>query len=102
MDYNDKDYKAMVDKVAQARRDAYAACPRDSNDHLEAALFFAMLEAAMGWQQPAEAKPEPEPASEPEFHVDPAQFVTESEDLHSSIDEEPELGLSEENHERND
>jgi hypothetical protein len=39
--------KELVDKVAQAWRDAYATGPRDSNEHLEASKFLAMLNAVV-------------------------------------------------------
>jgi hypothetical protein len=41
------DKKDVVDKVAQAWRDAYATAPRDTNEHLEAAKFLAMLSAVV-------------------------------------------------------
>jgi hypothetical protein len=108
MDYNDKAHKAILDKIAQARRDAYAACPRDSNDHLEAAMFFAMLEAV--WpaiEELVQAVPQVAPEEIPTDHLTGPVHQDESSALEwinpqPSIDEESELGLSEENHERND
>jgi hypothetical protein len=60
------DYKALLDAVSQARRNAWNTVPRDSNDHLEAGMFLAMFDAAFTYMRdhppPAAAAPVEKPA----------------------------------------
>jgi hypothetical protein len=60
------DYKALLDAVSKARRDAWNTVPRDSNDHLEAGMFLAMLDAFHTYMRntppPAAVAPVAEPA----------------------------------------
>jgi hypothetical protein len=77
MEFHLPEVKELVGLVAEARRKAYAAAPRDSNDHIEAALFVAMLAAVndyVGRQEEAPAAPpaEPEPIVMTEAEPEPA------------------------------
>ncbi|HWS65706.1 MAG TPA: hypothetical protein VN325_23350 [Steroidobacteraceae bacterium] len=67
--------EALVDRVAQAWRDAYATAPRSSNEHLEAGKFLAMLNAVLPLEEifpdaadmahPAPPAPEQDPVALP-------------------------------------
>lgn len=62
--------RPLVEKVAAARHEAYATSPRDNNDHLEAAMFVAMMLAAESFfieqHPPVTVEPEFEPEPEPQ------------------------------------
>jgi outer membrane biosynthesis protein TonB len=65
----------LLDKVAQARRDANETSPRTSNHHVEAAMFLAMLKAVddfvgegfkeVGDDMTAAISGDPQPAEKP-------------------------------------
>lgn len=80
--------RPLVEKVAAARRMAYATCPRDNNDHLEASMFVAMAhvlnEHYVALVAPVEEPPPPPPDEEgdvaPEpVALEPVKMVTEGE-----------------------
>jgi hypothetical protein len=81
------DYKlAFVERCFQARRDAYNTALRPSNDHLEAAMFLAMLTAYFD-ALPDGTKPIPVPPdyqSAPEQHVIPKVKDADKEVPHTT------------------
>ena len=77
----------LIDKVAAARKAAYATAARTSNDHLEAAMFVAMMKAGLdflgispvavaGVSEEVVEEPSTEPAGATE---PPVETVTEDE-----------------------
>lgn len=74
-------YRELLDKVANARREAYAKAPRSSNDHLEAAMFLGMVfEVFFEVFGPPDFEPDPVPDPAVEAPIETNHALVQIED----------------------